>query len=98
MVSPNLYSADGHEQIYDELFFTKAKCWEYEKEWRMLNENGDIELPLAEFTSVSGIVFGLSMPIPHRETLRRMLSDKKEIEFLEAIKVPNKFELEIVHC
>lgn len=96
--SPDLYSADGLQRIYDELFLTKAKCWEYEKEWRVLNDKGNIELPLVDFTSISGIIFGLNMPNAHRETLRRILSDKKEIEFLEAVKVPNKFELEIVQC
>lgn len=96
--SPDPYSAEGLERLYDELFFTKAKCWEYEREWRMLNDKGDIELPLAEFTTLSGIIFGLNMPTPHRETLRRILSGKKEIEFLETVKVPNRFVLEIVQC
>ena len=96
--SPDLWSADGLERIYDELFFTKAKCWKYEKEWRMLNENGNIELPLVEFTSISGIIFGLNMLTAHRETIKRILSDKDDIEFYEAVKVKNKFELDIVHC
>jgi hypothetical protein len=96
--SADPYSAEGLERIYDELFFSKANCWEYEREWRMLNDKGNIELPLAEFATISGVVFGLNMPTSHRETLRRILSDRKEIEFLEAVKVPNKFELEIVQC
>jgi hypothetical protein len=96
--SPDPYSVAGRERSYDQWFFTKAKCWGYEKEWRMLNDEGDKELPVAEFTTITGIIFGLSMPKAHRETVRRILSDKKEIEFLEAVKVPNKFELEIVQC
>jgi hypothetical protein len=94
---PDLWSAKGLERIYDELFFTKAKCWEYEREWRMLNDKGNVELPLTEFTSISGIIFGLNMPAAHRETIRRILSDK-EIEFHETVKVPNRFELGIVQC
>jgi hypothetical protein len=96
--SPDFYSSDGLERIYDELFFTKAKCWEYEREWRMLNEKGNIDLPLAQFTTISGIIYGLNMPIPHREVIRSILSDKKEIEFMEAVKVPNRFELKVVRC
>jgi len=95
---PDFYSANGRERTYDELFFTKAKCWEYEKEWRMLNDKGNIELPLADITNISGIVFGLNIPTSHKETLRKILSDNKEIEFLEAVKIPNRFELEIVQC
>jgi hypothetical protein len=29
--SPDPYTENGMERIYDELFFTKAKGWEYEK-------------------------------------------------------------------
>jgi len=94
--SPNIYSSEGEKKVYDELFFTKAKCWKYEREWRILNDKGDIELPLIDFTTISGIVFGLNMPPPQRETIRRILSDQKEIVFGEMIKVPDKFEMEIV--
>ena len=57
--SPDPYTENGMERIYDELFFTKAKDWKYEKEWRMLNEEGDVELPLPG--DISAIIFGLNM-------------------------------------
>jgi hypothetical protein len=94
--SPDPYTENGMERIYDELFFTKAKGWEYEKEWRMLNEKGDIELPIPG--DISSIIFGLNMPEPQRKTIKNILSDKQEINNLQAIKVKNKFELEIIEC
>jgi hypothetical protein len=94
--SPNPYKENGTQRIYDELFFTKAKCWEHEKEWRMLNEEGNRELPLVGITDVSAIIFGLNMPEPQKETIINILSDKQDIEYLQATKVSNKFQLEIV--
>lgn len=92
--SPDPYTENGMERVYDELFFTKAKGWEYEKEWRMLNEEGDIELPIPG--DISAIIFGLNMPKPQRKTVKNILSDRHEIKYLQAIKVKNKFELEII--
>jgi len=94
--TPDPYSENGMERIYDELFFTKAKGWEYEKEWRMLNEEGDIELPLPD--DISAIIFGLNMPETQRKTIKSIPSDEQEIKYLQAIKVKNKYELEIIPC
>lgn len=98
--SPNPYSANGFKRIddYDELFFTKAKCWEHEKEWRMLNKNGNTELPLEKFTDISAIIFGLKMQETQRKTIKRIFSDRKEVKFLQATRIRNKFELEIIDC
>jgi len=82
------------ERIYDELFFTKAKDWEYEKEWRMLNEEGDVELPLPG--DISAIIFGLNMHETERKKIKNIFSDEQEIIYLQTIKVKNKFELEII--
>lgn len=73
--SPDPFTENGRERIYDELFFTKAKGWEYEKEWRMLNEQGDIELPVPG--AISAVIFRLNMPKPQRKTIKNILSYKK---------------------
>jgi len=92
--SPDPYSENGMEKIYDELFFTKAKGWEYEKEWRMLTEEGDKEFPLPG--DISAMIFGLNMLEPQRNTIKNIFSDRHKIEYLQAIKVKNKFALEII--
>lgn len=94
--SPDPYTEDGMERVYDDLFFTKAKGWKYEKEWRMLNKQGDIELPLPD--DISAIIFGLNMPETQRKTIKNIFSDEQKIKYLQAIKVKNKFELEIIAC
>jgi hypothetical protein len=60
----------------------------------MLNEEGDIELPIPG--DISAIIFGLNMPKPQRKTVKNILSDSHEIKYLQSIKVKNKFELEII--
>jgi hypothetical protein len=88
------YTENGMKKIYDELFFTKAKGWKYEKEWRMLNEKGDIEVPWPG--RISAIIFGVNMPGPKRKAIKNILSDNQEIKYQQAVKVKNKFRLEII--
>ena len=78
---------------YNDLFFTKAKNWEYEKEWRMLNEEGDKELPVPG--EISGIIFGLRMPDEQKETIKNILINKNNIKYFQTFKVENRYELEI---
>ena len=92
--SPHPFVKNGMERLYDELFFTKAKGWAYEKEWRMLNDKGDIPLPLPG--DISAIIFGLNMPKEHQKTIKNLMSDDQGIKYLKAIKVENKFELDII--
>ena len=92
--SPDPFSDNGMEKLFDELFFTKAKNWEYEKEWRMLNEEGGIELPVPG--EITAIIFGLKSPAQERETIKNILFHRKHIRFLKTIKVKNRYELEIV--
>jgi hypothetical protein len=85
------------EKCYDELFFTKAKGWAYEKEWRMLNdEKGDVLLPLPG--AITAIIFGLKMPSQHRATIKNILAKNPEIKYQRAEKVPKQFKLKIVDC
>jgi hypothetical protein len=78
------------------LFFTKAKGWEYEKEWRMLNEIGDVLKPLPG--DISAVIIGLEMPCDHRATIKNILSKTPEIKYRKTEKVLNQFKLKIVDC
>jgi hypothetical protein len=49
-----------YEQILD-LVLTKAKCWEYEKEWRVLHNQCDLLFGY-ERSSLSAVYFGAKMP------------------------------------
>lgn len=85
-----------NKMFYDELFFTKAKGWAHEKEWRMLNDKGDILEPLPG--AITAVIFGLKMPSQHRAKIKNILSKTPEIKYQRAEKVPNQFKLKIVDC
>jgi len=81
---------------FDQKFFTKAIDWKYEKEWRLIEEKGDIALPLP--VDISAIIFGLKMSSQNKTTIKDILSDNPNIIYRQAEKVPNSFKLKIVDC
>jgi hypothetical protein len=94
--SPNPFSDEGRKKSFDDLFFTKSIDWAYEKEWRLINEEGDIALQLPG--EISAIIFGLQMPTQNKETIKNILSDDSNIIYRQAEKVLNSFKLRIVDC
>ena len=54
------FSNSDFEQVMS-LLLTKAKCWEYEQEWRVLHQEPD-KLYGYERSSLTGIYFGAKMP------------------------------------
>ncbi|MGC9976039.1 MAG: hypothetical protein ABSC57_04900 [Syntrophales bacterium] len=73
---------------------TKAIDWEYEKEWRFVNEEGDIEDTLPD-VEISSLIFGLDMPDNHKEDIRKATSGSAKIRYRQAVKVPKRFELRV---
>ena len=67
-----------------------------EKEWRLINEEGDIALSLP--VDISAIIFGLKMPSQNKATIKNILSDNPNIIYRQAEKVANSFKLKIVDC
>ncbi len=94
--SPFLFSDEGRKRIFDDLFLTKWKGWSYEREWRLINEKGDIKLPLPG--DISAIIFGLKMPLQNKETIKNIFAGNPNIIYRRAEKVPNSFKLKIVDC
>jgi len=76
------------------MFFTKAKDWEYEKEWRVIYDEGGKEQPLPG--DISSIIFGLKMSERHKATIRKILADQSNIRFQEATEAEYQFRLKIV--
>jgi hypothetical protein len=57
------------DNLWKTLLASKSKLWGYEEEWRIvvrLRGNNIFEKIPKEFSVVSGIVFGLSMPTKER--------------------------------
>lgn len=61
---------DDDEELIVAAFLVKARCWQYECEWRLLYHDGPGEKPFRA-TSADGIIFGARTP----ETYIRALSE-----------------------
>ena len=94
--SPSPFSDEGRNSFFDDLFLTKSKDWAYEKEWRLINEEGDIPLPFQGY--ISAIIFGLKMSSRHKKTIRNIFAGNPNIIYKQAEKVPHSFTLKIVEC
>jgi hypothetical protein len=95
---PSLSAADmtgpNRSESFDSLWLTKAKCWSYEKEWRVMMNEGD-----KSFTAPSrvlSVIFGARMPEPDRVLVARALRHQGDIEFKEAVLKDGQFVVEIV--
>ena len=80
--------------MFTKMLFTKAKDWEYEKEWRLVYDEGDREEPLP--ADISSIIFGLRMSERHKATIRKILADQPNIRYQQAIEVEYQFRLKII--
>jgi hypothetical protein len=82
------------EDAFDLKFFTKASDWAYEREWRLVYDEGDVEESLHD-VDISAIIFGLKMAESHKEVIRKVTSNLPNIKYCQAVKVPDRFELGI---
>ena len=51
---------------------TKSKHWEYEQEWRIVNQFGNVEVQTDAMVLIS-IYFGCAMPVVHKEIIEMLL-------------------------
>jgi len=93
-VDPLDENGNYDQSIFTKMLFTKAKDWEYEKEWRLTYDEGDREEPLP--ADISSIIFGLRMPDEHKNTIRNILADQPNIQYQQAIEVAYQFRLKII--
>ena len=81
--------------IFTKMLFTKAKDWEYEKEWRLVYDEGNKEEPLP--ADISSIIFGLKMSEEHKANIRKILADQPNIQYKQATEIEYQFRLKIVN-
>ena len=64
--------ATGTEIDTVEFLLTKSKCWEYEDEWRMFNDNPE---SLVEFDrdALTGVYFGAKTPPEKMREISQMI-------------------------
>jgi hypothetical protein len=52
---------------------TKSEHWSYEKEWRVISDEGDKEFGIS-VSALTGIYFGCAMPCVHKEVIAMILA------------------------
>lgn len=94
---PKISAADldgpNKHDAFDSLWLTKATCWSYEKEWRVMDKEGDKEVQAP--APISAIIFGAKMPIKDRVTIINILNYDETIIFKEAVLADGAFNLEL---
>ncbi len=77
-------------------FRTKATQWQYEKEWRLLDDNGPGP---HQFPSrfLTGVIFGCEMSEDHKEMIREWCKDRQPVtKYYEARRAADAYALKIV--
>lgn len=95
---PSLGAADFSPQnsgeAIDILWLTKAKCWSYEKEWRVMMPEGGkcYQAP----SSVTAVIFGERMPEADRTMVQQALRHQEGIRYKVARVRENQFLIDII--
>ena len=76
------------------MLFTKAKDWEYEKEWRLVFDKGGKEEDLP--AEISSIIFGLRMSERNKDTIRNILADQPKIVYQQVVEAEYQFRFRII--
>jgi hypothetical protein len=87
----NLTESSSSADFMLPMITTKAKCWEYQKEWRIFNESGDIGQKL-DCKCLTKIFFGLRMPVENQKDIMLILQNKP-IEFFRMKMSEKEFKL-----
>jgi hypothetical protein len=82
-----------NESIFYEFFYTKARDWHYEDEWRCVYPEGGREASIP--SAISSIIFGLKMTEQNENTIRNILSGQG-ISYKKAVKADNQFKINII--
>jgi hypothetical protein len=81
----------------DKVLLTKAKCWEYEDEWRVSFANLPRRIIKSPHSILEGIIFGCNMRPEQREEIFKLNKRRaKPVAIFEARKKKFEFALEII--
>jgi hypothetical protein len=59
-------------ELLDAMVYTKATCWSYEQEWRLLHIEAN-KLYTYDYRALTGVYFGAAMPFPQKEIISLIL-------------------------
>lgn len=88
-------SKNSRKEYLRSLVLSKANEWNYEREWRYINENGNCTINLN--SRITAIIFGARMPESHKSTLIEIVNKYYDgVEFKQVVLKNDGFGLEIV--
>lgn len=85
-----LYRKDG--ALTEELLFTKARDWAYEKEWRMMSDKGDFHAKIPG--PVSRVILGCRFEDGQLNRIKESCGSNK-VPLFRAHQIPHHFALEL---
>lgn len=94
---PNITKISFEDNTFKSAISTKPTVWEYEKEWRYVEEtSGLFDYP----SRISEIVFGLNCPKEEKQKYRELikLNFDYDIDFYDIIKIPNSNQIEKIRA
>ena len=86
-------TGEVYESVFYKYFFTKAKDWEYEGEWRCFYHEGGREVSMP--TDISSVIFGLEMTEQHENTIKNILLGQG-VRYKKAVKTANQFKIDVI--
>ncbi|MDP2228719.1 MAG: DUF2971 domain-containing protein [Moraxellaceae bacterium] len=94
---PSLTAADfappENEGAVDTLWLTKAKCWAYEEEWRVMTNEGNKAHRAP--SRILSVIFGARMPESDRIMVAYALRHEPDVNFKQARLKEGHFEVEV---
>lgn len=84
-----LLNQDG--KVFDSMMKTKSGDWAYEKEWRLITEEGDQECPLPG--PISRVILGIKIEDPFKSNIET-LCQECSIPCVQARKVDREFRID----
>lgn len=67
---------DSNAQV-DRILLSKAKCWAYEAEWRIIDQETGYGLKYFDPEILTGVIFGCKTAEPHEKLILKWLSQRK---------------------
>lgn len=88
----------GNDELLLNLtIFTKANLWEYEKEWRVLDDGKGAGLCSFDQEALTGIIFGYWMPPEQKIMLHELVKDRNPpVQLYQAIPWKCEFKMQIL--
>lgn len=87
-------AGEHRTEALDSLWRTKASCWSYEREWRVMMPQGGRSYQAPSPTKA--VIFGTRMPESDRTMIAHALRHSEGVQFKEAVIREGKFSIEIL--